>query len=119
MKQTGTSACGNTYFYCENIGHTSAYIKTSRVNDGVCDPECCDGTDEHDGITHCLNVCETVGAKARKERERVRKVEKEGRKIRQGYVIYGKDAKQKQQELLDKLQKKAEQVKQVVVDAKG
>ncbi|KAG0002387.1 hypothetical protein BGZ65_002680, partial [Modicella reniformis] len=113
-----TSACGNTYFYCENIGHAPAYIKTSRLNDGVCDPECCDGTDEFDDITHCPNTCVKTAAEAKKERERVRRVEKEGGKIRQRYITYGKDAKQKLQELLGNLQKKMEQLKQDVADTK-
>lgn len=32
----GTSACPNSYFYCENEGHLPAYIKSWAVNDGVC-----------------------------------------------------------------------------------
>lgn len=33
---TGTSACANSTFFCENVGHIPAYILSSRVNDGVC-----------------------------------------------------------------------------------
>jgi hypothetical protein len=56
---------------------------------------------------------------ARKERERILKVEKSGGKIRQGYINFGKDAKRKLQLLLDELQEKAERIKQVATNAKG
>ncbi|KAK3828522.1 MAG: glucosidase II beta subunit-like-domain-containing protein [Benniella sp.] len=116
--EPGTSACGTSYFYCENIGHQPAYIRTSRLNDGVCDSECCDGTDEFNGIIRCPNTCKQAGEVARKERERILKVEKSGGKIRQGYINFGKDAKRKLQLLLDELQEKAERIKQVATNAK-
>ena len=34
--EPGTSACSNGRFYCENKGHFPRYIRSSRVNDGVC-----------------------------------------------------------------------------------
>ncbi|KAG0021560.1 hypothetical protein BGZ81_008880 [Podila clonocystis] len=101
--EPGTSACGKGYYYCANPGHTAAYIKTSRINDGVCDPECCDGSDETDGQIHCPNICERVGAEARKERERVRAIEKEGSKLLQKYIIHGKNAKKELKAKVDKL----------------
>ncbi|KAF9081189.1 hypothetical protein BGX23_001160 [Mortierella sp. AD031] len=117
--EPGTSACGTGYFYCSNVGHTPAYIKTSRLNDGVCDPECCDGTDESDGQIQCPNVCEQVGAASRKERERLEKIYKEGNRIRKEYVAYGKSSKKKLQDQLDKLQADSSHVRQKAVDAKA
>ncbi|KAG0264317.1 hypothetical protein BG011_007065 [Mortierella polycephala] len=117
--EPGTPACGNGYFYCVNLGHTPAYIKTSRVNDGVCDPECCDGSDEFAGQVQCPNVCEQVGAAAKKERERVRKVQKEGSKIRQGYIAYGKDAKEKLQGQLNKKMAEQPLIQQRATQAKA
>ncbi|KAG0367302.1 glucosidase II beta subunit-like-domain-containing protein [Gamsiella multidivaricata] len=117
--EPGTSACGNSYFYCENAGHIPAYLISSRVNDGVCDPECCDGTDEYDGNTHCPNICEEVGTEAKKERERIRKIEREGSDIRKGYIAYGKDAKKRLQEQLEKVQVKATQIRQKAADTKA
>ena len=96
-----------------------AYIKTSRLNDGVCDPECCDGTDEFDGRVHCPNNCEKVGVEARKERERTRRVWQEGGKIKQDYIAYGKAARKRHQGQLEALQAKGDLMKQKTADAKG
>ncbi|ORZ19163.1 glucosidase II beta subunit-like-domain-containing protein [Lobosporangium transversale] len=117
--EPGTAACGNSYFYCANVGHAPAYIRTSRLNDGVCDPECCDGTDEfaESGGIRCPNICQEVGAEARAERERVRKVVKEGSKIREEYISYGKGLKDRLQIQLTDLQKKEEQIKKAASDA--
>ncbi|KAG0091464.1 hypothetical protein BGZ93_008816 [Podila epicladia] len=105
--EPGTSACGKGYYYCANPGHTAAYIKTSRINDGVCDPECCDGSDETDGQIHCPNICEQVGAEARKEHERVRAIEKEGSKLLQKYINHGKTTKKELKAKIDKLKAQA------------
>ncbi|KAG0057502.1 hypothetical protein BGZ83_009141 [Gryganskiella cystojenkinii] len=110
--EPGTSACGSGYFYCHNKGHTPSYIKTSRLNDGVCDPECCDGSDEFDGQIACPNVCEEVGAEAKKERARIRSIQKEGSKIRKSYIKHGRNSKKVLQKQLDKLNKKSEIVQQ-------
>ncbi|KAF9954124.1 hypothetical protein BGZ72_004887 [Mortierella alpina] len=117
--EPGTSACGTGYFYCANAGHMPAYIKTSRLNDGVCDPECCDGSDEFNGAVQCPDICEQVGKEAREERDRVRKIEKEGGKIRQGYIAYGTDAKKKLQKQLNSLQAKFSAIQQRASDTKA
>ncbi|KAG0361515.1 hypothetical protein BG005_008105 [Podila minutissima] len=116
--EPGTSACGKGYYYCANPGHTAAYIKTSRINDGVCDPECCDGSDETDGQIHCPNICEQVGAEARKERERVRAIEKEGSKMLQKYINHGKNAKKELKANIDKLKAQALTIQQKTETAK-
>lgn len=36
----GTSACPNSRFYCTNEGHIPAYIRSNRVNDGICGQYC-------------------------------------------------------------------------------
>ncbi|PVU96091.1 hypothetical protein BB561_001409 [Smittium simulii] len=59
--EPGTSACKNGRFYCKNIGHKPAYINADQVNDGVCDEECCDGSDEWDTDTKCENRCDKLG----------------------------------------------------------
>ncbi|KAG0327020.1 hypothetical protein BG000_001166 [Podila horticola] len=110
--EPGTSACGKGYYYCANPGHIAAYIKTSRINDGVCDPECCDGSDETDGQIHCPNICEKVGAEARKERERVRMIEKEGSKLLQKYIDHGKHTKKELKAKVDKLKAQALTIQQ-------
>ncbi|KAJ1969746.1 hypothetical protein IWQ62_000428, partial [Dispira parvispora] len=61
--EPGTAACNQGVFYCANSGHFPVRIKSTRVNDGVCEPECCDGSDEYNGLTRCPNRC----AEARQE----------------------------------------------------
>lgn len=34
--EPGTSACINSSFYCNNVGHKPIFIPSSRVNDGIC-----------------------------------------------------------------------------------
>ncbi|CAO3573373.1 unnamed protein product [Mortierella alpina] len=116
--EPGTSACGTGYFHCENVGHLPSSIKTSRVNDGVCEPECCDGTDEYDGQVHCPNVCEEVGREARKERERVQAIQEQGSRLRKEYIQHGKTAKLKLQQELETLQAKIDQIEKTASEAK-
>ncbi|XJO73867.1 hypothetical protein BDV3_004778 [Batrachochytrium dendrobatidis] len=55
--EPGTSACDNGVFTCINKDHIESSIPSSRVNDGVCDEICCDGSDEHSGLITCPNRC--------------------------------------------------------------
>lgn len=55
--EPGTSACPDSRFYCENKGHFPVYIFGSHVDDGICDPACCDGSDEQLSGVKCPNVC--------------------------------------------------------------
>lgn len=84
--RTGTSACPNGRFYCHNEGHIPAYIRSSRVNDGVCDPECCDGSDERDGKVTCPDRCAKVGREYRKQKAEQDNVRRAGSKIRERYI---------------------------------
>jgi hypothetical protein len=47
--EPGTSACVNSRFFCRNTGHIPREIPSSWVDDGVCDQDCCDGSDEPQG----------------------------------------------------------------------
>lgn len=89
---SGTGACPDTYFYCQNQGHIGASILSSRVRDGLCgmgssflslkgrvyqvvvEPRCCDGSDELPGV--CENVCRAAGEKHRKKHEAEMKLRK-------------------------------------------
>ncbi|RKP35061.1 glucosidase II beta subunit-like-domain-containing protein [Dimargaris cristalligena] len=65
--EPGTSACSNGHFYCANAGHRPALIRSSQVNDGICDPECCDGSDEYNGLARCSNRCADAHVEYQKE----------------------------------------------------
>ncbi|KAH3672189.1 hypothetical protein WICMUC_004418 [Wickerhamomyces mucosus] len=68
--EPGTNACSNGQFYCQNEGHIPGYIKSSLINDGVCDYDvCCDGTDEWNTPISCPNRCEEIHDKYIKAKE--------------------------------------------------
>ncbi|TIB19184.1 hypothetical protein E3P92_00126 [Wallemia ichthyophaga] len=57
--EPSTSACSGRHhtpqFYCHNEHYTPSRIHLSRVGDGLCEEECCDGSDEAEGV--CANTC--------------------------------------------------------------
>jgi hypothetical protein len=87
---TGTAACPNGKFHCTNAGHIPAYIPSSHVNDGICDPACCDGSDEYDGQITCPNTCKELGAAARHAALEDAKLATKGWKTRQSYIDLAK-----------------------------
>ncbi|KAF9928556.1 hypothetical protein FBU30_002294 [Linnemannia zychae] len=117
--EPGTSACGTGMYYCANIGHAPSSIKTSRVNDGVCDEECCDGSDEYDGQINCPNRCAEVGAKAREENERVQAIQNEGARLRKGFIKYGKANKASLNQELKDLKSQVDHVQDSLAQAKA
>ncbi len=92
--EPGTSACPNSTFYCANAGHIPAYLRSSRVDDGICDPECCDGTDERDGKISCPDRCEKVGREYRKKQTELENLRRAGGKIRDKYIADGRKEKE-------------------------
>ncbi|KAK4056711.1 glucosidase II [Microbotryomycetes sp. JL221] len=87
--------CPVGQFQCRNEGHIPSCILRSRVNDGICDPECCDGSDETDGKVLCPNVCQRVGYEhKRRLAEEARKV-RVGASIRKEYIAHGQKEKAK------------------------
>ncbi|CAG8493696.1 4370_t:CDS:10 [Ambispora leptoticha] len=99
-----TSACMNGRFYCENEGHIPAYIDSFRVNDGKCEPECCDGSDEYDGKIQCPNSCEQVGAEHRERLREIARIQAEGARIKREYIEHGRKLRSEQQANLERLQ---------------
>ncbi|KAJ3127976.1 hypothetical protein HK100_009443 [Physocladia obscura] len=61
--EPGTSACFNAHFFCVGVNpknpklYSFVQLPTSRINDGICDSQCCDGTDEYDGRVVCPVTC--------------------------------------------------------------
>ncbi|KAJ7229083.1 glucosidase II beta subunit-like-domain-containing protein [Mycena pura] len=99
--EPGTSACPNSTFYCQNVGHIGATIPSSRVNDGLCEPQCCDGSDERPGV--CPNSCTEIGEQYRKQRDAERKIQKTGAKIRSSYIVFAHKEKKRLEGLLESL----------------
>ncbi|KAG7096561.1 hypothetical protein E1B28_003983 [Marasmius oreades] len=99
--EPGTSACANknSAFYCHNVGHIGATIRSSRVNDGLCELECCDGSDELPGV--CPNTCKEVGEAYRKKRNEEMKIRKTGSKIRSTYIIFAQKEKKRLESLVE------------------
>ncbi|KAH9007273.1 glucosidase II beta subunit-like-domain-containing protein [Lactarius hatsudake] len=91
--EPGTSACPHNTFYCTNEGHIGASIPSSRVNDGLCEPACCDGSDEPAGV--CENTCAAVGKEYRKVQEAARKLRRTGSKIRSTYIAFAQKEKKR------------------------
>ncbi|KAI0052642.1 hypothetical protein FA95DRAFT_1483311 [Auriscalpium vulgare] len=91
--EPGSSACSTGVFWCANDGHIGASIHSSRVNDGLCEYECCDGSDEASGA--CPNICKEVGEAYRNKVEAERKLRKTGSKIRSTYVAYAQKEKKR------------------------
>ncbi|KAK7051251.1 hypothetical protein VNI00_004751 [Paramarasmius palmivorus] len=100
--EPGTSACPNSTFYCSNVGHIGATIPSTRVNDGLCEPECCDGSDEKPGV--CPNMCKEVGETYRKKRDEELKIRRTGAKIRSTYISYAHKESKRLQSSLTTLQ---------------
>ncbi|OSD01764.1 endoplasmic reticulum protein [Trametes coccinea BRFM310] len=110
--EPGTGACPNSRFYCVNEGHIGAYIPSSRVNDGLCEPECCDGSDEAPGV--CENVCKEVGEAYRERVRAEQKLRKTGAKIRSTYIAFAqKEKKRLEQEIAETEQEIATREKEV------
>ncbi|KAI8876619.1 hypothetical protein K501DRAFT_288806 [Backusella circina FSU 941] len=84
--EPGTSACHNSYFYCANVGHIPAYIKSYAVNDGVCDEACCDGSDETNGLIKCPNNCKQVGEQYRNRQSILKQAASEGLVVKQQLI---------------------------------
>ncbi|GAA5875927.1 hypothetical protein JCM8547_008350 [Rhodosporidiobolus lusitaniae] len=90
--------------YCANEGHIPACILRSRLNDGICDPECCDGSDETDGKVHCPNRCAAVGAEYRKTKAEEARKRRVGASIRNDYIKHGAKEKAKLEEEVGKVE---------------
>ncbi|CCA68517.1 related to alpha glucosidase II beta subunit [Serendipita indica DSM 11827] len=114
--EPGTSACPNSTFYCVNEGHEGATISSTRVDDGLCEKECCDGSDEPEGV--CPNVCEEVGKEYRQRREAEAKLRKTGSKIRSTYVIFAEKEKKRLQSSIAALKLEVEAKKKEEAHAK-
>lgn len=91
-------------YRCPNEGHFSARILTSRVNDGICDPECCDGSDERDGKVHCPNVCKEANKQYQAKKDEEARIQRVGSKLRGDWSRVGLKEKSKIEKNIVKLE---------------
>jgi len=91
--EPGTGACPDSQFYCRNEGHIGAYIPSSRVGDGMCETDCCDGSDEQPGT--CNSTCKSIGEEYRARLAAQRKLQKTGSKIRSTYITFAQKEKKR------------------------
>ncbi|KAJ3214594.1 hypothetical protein HDU67_001459 [Dinochytrium kinnereticum] len=101
--EPGTSACQNGTFYCLNEGHVPSTILSSRVNDGICDPECCDGSDEYGSGAKCPNVCKKIGSEFKKAEQQRKKILKEGLRIKNENVAFAAKSRADRRREIDDL----------------
>ncbi|KAF8239565.1 hypothetical protein L208DRAFT_1386039 [Tricholoma matsutake] len=104
--EPGTSACSQSMFYCLNKGHIGSSIPSTRVNDGLCEPECCDGSDELPGV--CQDVCKEIGEAYRKKRDEQRKIQRIGFKIRSTYIQFAHKEKKRLEAIVEQLAQEIE-----------
>ena len=124
--EPGTAACERGRFFCQNKGHQSLELLSSRVNDGICD--CCDGGDEYEkvGGVECPNTCEEMGHQAREEAHKHLQLRQEGYSKKQEYSREGKEkieqSKERRAEAereLESLREELEVLKEAVNTAEG
>lgn len=105
--EPGTSACANGHFVCENIGHISIAIPSSRVNDGVVD--CCDCADEYAAKVECVNNCDELGNEERHRQKVYADLLKRGSLIRAEMSHKGKALKEEHGARLNTIQQSIQQ----------
>ncbi|WVW81324.1 hypothetical protein I302_103315 [Kwoniella bestiolae CBS 10118] len=115
--EPGTSACHNGVFWCKNQGHIPGQVLSSRVNDGICDPECCDGSDEW-ATGACPDKCAEIGKKFREEEEAIRKTRKTGSKVRGTYIKWAQGEKTRLESELESKKKEVKDKEQEVEKAR-
>ncbi|RKP17166.1 hypothetical protein ROZALSC1DRAFT_24481 [Rozella allomycis CSF55] len=115
--EVGTFACQNGKFYCINKGHVPGFIKSSRVNDGVCD--CCDGSDEYDGRIDCPSKCAEINKLENLSKLETLKVVEEGLKVKKRYIETRKQEREKEFNKLQDLEKKLEYLRLQLQEAEN
>ncbi|KAJ1979120.1 hypothetical protein H4R34_002944 [Dimargaris verticillata] len=91
--EPGSSACRLGEFYCQNRGHISARLRASQVNDGVCEPECCDGSDEYNGLVTCPNRCTDLAHEYQAQQAQLKQLHAQGSALKQIMLQEARDLK--------------------------
>ncbi|KAG8832269.1 hypothetical protein FRC17_001628 [Serendipita sp. 399] len=113
MKAQVYQAQGSTMVYA--VSATTANICAEHLCAST-EKECCDGSDEPEGV--CPNVCEVVGKEYRQRKEAEAKIRRTGGKIRSTYVIFAEKEKRRLQASIATLKSDLEAKKKEVNHAK-
>ncbi|KAK4704738.1 hypothetical protein P7C70_g1477, partial [Phenoliferia sp. Uapishka_3] len=97
--------CDGGRFLCRNEGHIPACILRSRFNDGICDPDCCDGSDETDGKTQCADRCKAMGADHRKKTDEEARKRRVGASVRNDYITFGAKERKRLEADVERIEK--------------
>ncbi|CEL97111.1 unnamed protein product [Vitrella brassicaformis CCMP3155] len=82
----GEEAAFSSTFYCPQKGSKPKVVPASEVNDGVCD--CCDGSDEWQGLTPCKNTCWDEGALFRQRKQQIEQgIARRERFVKEGHTV--------------------------------
>ena len=81
--------------------------------------DCCDGSDEYDGLAKCANTCWEAGKASREKLARKVNVYKEGLKIRRSEIESGKKLRQQSDITLTALRKEEKLLNEQVQKLKG
>ncbi|GAA6028173.1 hypothetical protein JCM8097_006897 [Rhodosporidiobolus ruineniae] len=112
--------CPAGQFYCHNEGHIPSCILRSRVNDGICDPECCDGSDETDAaLKLCPNRCRAVNDEYRKVKAEEDRKHRVGASVRNDYIKFGAREKTKLEDEVKRVEGEIVRLQQKDIAAKA
>ena len=106
-------------FHCRNARHVPTNIPSKLVDDGICDPDCCDGSSElpsrPDQPPPCANTCRELAAAALAEKIERQKIAKAGAEKRKGWEAGYKERRKKTEKelnekrgMLEELRRKTE-----------
>ncbi|KAJ1975982.1 hypothetical protein H4R35_002898 [Dimargaris xerosporica] len=101
--EPGSSACRLGEFYCHNRGHIPARLRASQVNDGVCEPECCDGSDEYNGLVTCPNRCAELAQEYQAQQARLKELHAQGGALKRTMLQEARDLKMTKEVQLTRL----------------
>lgn len=110
LAKLASPLCPPHHFRCENKGHFPGCVLLSRVNDGICDPECCDGSDEFDGKRQCNNHCTEAHAAYKKTREEEKRKFRVGSSLRDQYIKFGQKEKVNVEKALARLEEEVDKL---------
>ncbi len=94
-------------------------ISSTKVNDGICDEECCDGSDEQLAGVKCPNRCPEFAREVKQRIEEKKRRMADGLKLKQEYIAVGKDAKERRKLELIKKEVELKAVEKKYIQVEG